>query len=157
MPDTLAKVGRPAKPVIERMWALITVRASGCWDYAADSRKGKSYRQVALREDGRAVLKYAHRVMYEHMVGAIPEGSQLDHLCRNRMCVNPDHLEPVTPRENTRRAVALITECPNGHPYNEANTAYSYAGDVRRRYCRECKRIKGLARYHANRQEQKHD
>jgi hypothetical protein len=130
------------------MESKITRLVSGCWEYAAESRKGDSYRQVQLVEDGKRVLRYAHRVMYEHLVGPIPDGMQLDHLCRNRMCVNPDHLEPVTARENTRRATALITACPSGHAYDDQNTALTPEG---RRYCRECKRIKALARYHASR------
>ena len=79
----------------------------------------------------------AHRWAYEHAVGPVPDGMQLDHLCRNRSCVNPDHLEPVTPAENQARAAkARITECPQGHPYTEENTLLSNGG--RHRRCRAC-------------------
>lgn len=139
--------GRPPRPIMERLMRLVTKTADGCWLYAADTRAGKSYRQVTEIVDGKQVHAYAHRVAYEHIVGPIPPGMQLDHLCRNRMCVNPEHLEPVTAQENRRRATALITECPNGHPYDEANSKHSPDG---RRYCRECKRIKGIARYRAS-------
>lgn len=76
----------------------------------------------------------------------IPEGMELDHLCRNRSCVNPAHLEPVTHLENMRRGViqerykewvATITHCPKGHEYTESNT---YRGPSGKRACRECSR-----------------
>ncbi|MEU2992920.1 HNH endonuclease signature motif containing protein [Streptomyces griseoincarnatus] len=85
----------------------------------------------------------AHRVAYEVLVGPIPEGMHIDHLCRVRRCVNPHHLEPVTQRENTLRGDgptaihALKTHCPQGHPYDEVNTYVCSAG---RRHCRKCKR-----------------
>lgn len=82
-----------------------------------------------------------HRVIWEALVGPIPEDMQIDHLCRVRSCVNPDHLEPVTPKENTRRSVMSLysgprhrTHCPSGHPYSGKNVRL-YRG---RRYCRTC-------------------
>lgn len=76
----------------------------------------------------------AHRLVYKIMVGEIPDGLTLDHLCRNRRCVNPSHLEPVTFMENLRRAVALRTHCKNGHAWTPENT-YTAVG---RRACRKC-------------------
>ncbi len=85
-----------------------------------------------------------HRILYEARFGPVPEGFELDHLCRNRACSNLDHLEVVTRRENVLRGIrpaafcAKQTHCKRGHPFDEANT-YFYKSDGRRG-CRICKR-----------------
>ncbi|MBI2037242.1 MAG: HNH endonuclease [Candidatus Liptonbacteria bacterium] len=93
----------------------------------------------------------AHRWSYTYFVGLIPDGLCLDHLCRNTLCVNPDHLEPVTTRVNIRRGLSgktnnnrsRVKHCPQGHPYDEENT-YTYIRNggqgnlTRTRYCRAC-------------------
>jgi hypothetical protein len=86
------------------------------------------------QKDGKA--QAAHRVAYEEAIGPIPEGLELDHLCRNRACVNPEHLEPVTHAEDNRRAAAARTTCRQGHPWDEENT-YVWNNI---RYCRACNR-----------------
>lgn len=91
----------------------------------------------------------AHRAMYELMVGEIPEGLHLDHLCRNPICVNPGHLEPVTPQENWRRGFsptrlhALRTHCVNGHPFDQENTYIR--PDTGTRQCKACGRERRAA------------
>jgi hypothetical protein len=86
----------------------------------------------------------AHRFVYEALVGPIPEGMELDHLCRHRNCVNYEHLEPVTRGENVRRT-AICEErrsrahCPAGHPYSAENT---YINPHGHRICRACRREK---------------
>lgn len=105
--------------------------------YGQDFYKGKKWR--------------AHRSTYERLVGPIPAGMDLDHLCRNRRCVNPDHLEPVTRRENLLRGEtrtarnAAVTHCPQGHPYTEANTYVRASGA---RVCKKCNAERNNRRYH---------
>lgn len=82
----------------------------------------------------------AHAGVYEAMVGPVPGGLELDHLCRVRHCVNPDHLEPVTHAENMRRSAEARTTCINGHPWVEENI-YTYPSGVRQ--CRTCRREAG--------------
>lgn len=79
----------------------------------------------------------AHRVVYEALIGPIGDGLELDHLCRNKACVNPAHLEPVTHSENLRRHYATVTSCPHGHDYDEVNTYRDTSG---KRRCRSCMR-----------------
>jgi len=87
----------------------------------------------------------AHRLAYQWLIGAVPEGLYLDHLCHNRACVNVAHLEPVTPRENSLRGATLgainlaKTHCPQGHPYDEINT-YVFRNERRCRACRSVAR-----------------
>lgn len=82
---------------------------------------------------------YAHRWLYGQTVGSIPKGLQLDHLCFTPTCVNPDHLEAVTPAENKRRMRAgNAAHCPYGHPYSASNTYIR--PDTKTRMCKACKR-----------------
>ena len=120
----------------ERFWPKVDKDGpGGCWLWTA-SIKPQGYGE--MRVDG--VNCYAHRISYEHHKGPIPEGYQIDHLCRVRHCVNPDHLEAVTQAENIRRAPnynRAKTHCQYGHPYSGDNL---YVLGNGWRYCRECQR-----------------
>jgi hypothetical protein len=143
------------EPADVRFWAKVD--ATGiCWEWTA-CRDSKGYGRF---RDG--TLVGAHRWSWEHLVGPIPEGLVIDHLCRNPPCVNPDHLEPVTHRENVIRGLVphvsgewkrRITHCPQGHPYDEANTRHS-AGH---RFCRACDRQKQAERKARRKREQDGD
>lgn len=108
---------------------------NGCWEWQG-SLDHAGYGQWSRGGS-------AHRRMYEFIRGAIPEGLTLDHLCRNRKCVKPSHLEAVTLGENTRRSPFTLnsinrskTHCPHGHEYSQKNTYYRPNGKGRK--CRVC-------------------
>lgn len=111
---------------------------SGCWLWdAATAGRGPKNQYGSVSVKGFKTKK-AHRIVYELLVGPIPEGLVTDHLCRNTICVNPSHIEPVTHKENTRRwGHGAETHCPRGHPYNEKNTYRDKRGT---RNCRHCNR-----------------
>lgn len=123
-----------------RLLAGAVVTDRGCWEWQR-ARLPRGYGRMYI--NGR--LGYTHRIAYELLVGPIPAGHQLDHLCRNTACCNPAHLEPVTPRENTRRGLRgeLPMSCKRGHPWTDENTVRRRDG---RRRCRECSRLSALAR-----------
>jgi hypothetical protein len=110
-----------------------------CW-ISNRAKQPNGYTKIGLC--GQTLL--THRVAYEAYIGPIPDGKQLDHLCRQRACCNPAHLEPVTCRENLLRgdtvtaAEAAATHCKRGHPFDEDNT-YVRADRPGVRGCRACR------------------
>ena len=111
------------------------VQPDGCWKW---QMKWLADGYGRMKVDGKPIL--AHRYYYEQKYGRVPDGLELDHLCRNRWCCNPDHVEPVTHRENMLRApAALATHCKQGHEWTEENTYYARsASGFPRRKCRKC-------------------
>lgn len=100
---------------------------NGCWNYTGT---------IGTRGYGQILQTTAHRWFYTKLVGPIPNGLQIDHLCRNKQCVNPAHLEPVTGAENARRRDEGMTHCPRGHEFNAENTYMRARGQ---RECRPCR------------------
>lgn len=132
--DMDAPIATPV-PIMDRFMSKVRHMPSG------SSRPGSTARTFG---------SWRTRWYYEQVRGPIPAGLHLDHLCRNTMCVNPDHLEPVTQRVNTLRGIGVAavhakkTHCINGHPFSGDNLVYRSNG--RWRDCRECRRAKDRRR-----------
>ncbi len=131
----------------ERFWSKVDAEGD-CWEWTSTLVSGYGSFFVGR---GRRVL--AHRHCYELLVGEIPKSLQIDHLCRNRRCINPDHLEPVPQQVNIARGLwgswqRTKTHCPNGHPYSGDNLYEP--PNKRNRVCRTCSRAAGR-KYQADR------
>lgn len=126
------KESRPRNlPLVDQLLSRVVAGPKNCWIWTGKKVAGYGHFRG----------KYAHRLVYSAIVGQIPPGLSLDHLCRNTRCVNPDHLDPVTHKENVRRGnVGKIessrTHCPSGHEYTEENTYRNRLNGSRS--CRAC-------------------
>lgn len=126
---------------MERFWEKVN-KTDECWLWTAGTCKDGYGR---FRLDGR--VQQAHRVAYELLVGPIPEGLELDHVCRVTACVRPDHLEPVTHQENMARGHYGRRDCcKRGHLFTPENTRWVESG----RRCRKCA-VENTRRYQERR------
>ncbi len=130
--------------MLVKLAGSIEVSDSGCWVWL----RGKSNGYGVVNVGGKEQRK-AHRVAWELVHGPVPDGLELDHLCRNESCINPGHLEAVTHRENCQRGLRgdlhHATHCPNGHEYQQ-DTVYVRPNGTRQ--CKPC-RNERKARYRA--------
>jgi hypothetical protein len=135
-------------PLADRFWPKVSRLDGGCWRWTGMIDKA-GYGRIRDGDTGQSL--YAHRVSYEMHRGHVPAGLELDHLCRNRWCVNPDHMEAVTHRANYMRgvskgALAVRTgQCHRGHEWTPENT-YIRVGKPNERVCRACARERDAKR-----------
>lgn len=148
----MGRKGTPkdTRPGKQRYWAR-TEMPSGeniceqCWKWIGYINPSTGYGQITVNGQSHV----AYRFGYEMLFGTVPEGLELDHLCRNRWCVNPHHLEPVTRQVNSHRGESFCgrnarkAHCPQGHPYTPENTYFCPKG---RRECRTCRQVASAKR-----------
>lgn len=137
---------KPLADTLEMFWAKVIHMPEGCWDWIG-AMDGEGY--PCSNENGQSIRAYIW--IYKTILGPIPEGYEVDHLCHNRACVNPAHLEAVPPLVNHQRAImgykanwkAKQTHCHKGHLYDEANTRWIFdkkGNTAPTRVCRACVR-----------------
>ena len=128
MPCVISLYGLPFSLLPLRFWRKVHFAPNECWLWTATKIGPDGHKAGAIRWHGKT--RYAHRIIYEAFVSPIPNHLEIDHLCRNRLCVNPKHLEAVTHQVNVQRGMLPViwwlrqtskTHCPQGHPYKGSN------------------------------------
>lgn len=128
-------MAKPMRGVLDRILARCEEDEAGCWIFQGFLNYG--YGQVTVKEAGRWVTRPAHRVVYKEFHGDVLGDLHLDHLCRKRACLNPFHMDPVTPQVNTSRAAEARTMCKRGlHPL-EGGRCRPCRNEYRRAYHHE--------------------
>jgi len=143
--DVIATLGDPRLPA--RFWSKVRIGSvpahrpdlGPCWEWMADRRKGYGRFRIGSRRDGNSRLVQAHRLAYETLVGPIRRGLESDHLCRNRPCVRPSHIEPVTHAINGQRSPLV------GRSMGEANGSAKLTAEQ----VREIRRLRGTVNQRA--------
>lgn len=148
---------KPTVKAFLKILRRIQVREDSCWIWNGSIGKDGYGRSYVSYQDGTHGKTVAHKIVYETLVDYVPGKMTLDHLCRNRNCVNPYHLEIVTRKENVLRGIGLAaqnvvkTHCKRGHPFTGENLRFgSNPGGRVSRLCAECIRIRGRANYYRN-------
>lgn len=137
---------------VRRFRRKFVIAFDGCWAWRPKPINS-GYGIFFLWDGAKKTGTLAHRFAYETWVGPIPEGLTIDHLCRNKLCVNPSHLEPVSNAENNRRGNSLSaqnsrkTRCKRGHEFTPENTEVQTSGA---RKCKTCRKAANRDRYAAN-------
>lgn len=124
--------------------------SNGCWEWSRTRTSG-GYGQISVKH----AMVQTHQVAYHLFIGPVPAGLQLDHLCRNRACANPWHLDPVTSAVNSRRGLGALnlpdygsrTHCVNGHAFDQVNTYIHPVTGYRT--CRNCRADRERSRQQA--------
>ena len=153
--NTARKRTDPHLPIEDRFMRHVN-KTESCWFWTGACRNGYGQFGIGSRVSGDRKHVQAHRWYFEFLNGPIPKELDTDHLCRNRSCVNPSHIEPVTRQVNILRSPLAImnianhqlakTHCPHGHPYDSENTMRRKNGSRR---CRTCVRQQLKARRNA--------
>jgi hypothetical protein len=130
----------------DRFWTRVTPKRFGCWIWEG-GKDSNGYSFISW--EGRNIR--GHQLAYQQLVGPVPEGLQLDHLCERKACVNPNHLEPVTQIVNILRSATSVpgmnarkSHCKYGHPFSQENTYRTSRGHRQCRSCRRARRVGSL-------------
>lgn len=144
--DGRTSAARPQRPVADRLLAKISVDSNGCWIWTGAINRDSGY---ATFTAGPSTTVNGHRVSYETFVGPIADGLVIDHLCRVRACINPEHLEAVTQQENVLRSPVSMasrwagrTHCTRGHEYTSENTRLVPRRDNPDKFYRQCQKCR---------------
>lgn len=143
--DNWNRVAIPQR-VMDRAYAKTTRSATGCW-ISGYSVASHGYAQIGWQDDGERHVVLAHRAVWERFNGRVPAGATLDHMCRERRCVNPMHLRILDNFENGRRTHGMdwkLGECPNGHPNSMLGPTFRTDKQGNRRdgrRCSECRKF----------------